>query len=70
MPEVVGRVGSGDVGVDAGTDAGMRRIVEIAGLDWREARQKIGDTTWIGEAEANRLELMSLGLWGVVTCAT
>ncbi len=52
-------------GVDAGTDAGMRRIVEIAGLDWREARQKIGDTTWIGEAEANRLELMSLGLWGV-----
>lgn len=52
-------------GVDAGSDAGMRRIVENAGLNWRDARQHIGRTEWRAEAEANRQELVGLGLWGV-----
>ena len=52
-------------GVDAGSDAGMRRIVEAAGLDWSLARPLIGNNDWRQEAEANRQELMSLGLWGV-----
>lgn len=52
-------------GVDAGSDAGMRNIVEAAGLDWRAARPLIGNNDWRKEAEANRQELMSLGLWGV-----
>ncbi len=52
-------------GVDAGSDAGLRRIVEAAGLDWRAARPLIGDNGWRKVAEANRQELMSLGLWGV-----
>jgi len=52
-------------GVDAGSDAGMRRIVEAAGLDWAVARQLIGNDGWRAEAEANRRELLGLGLWGV-----
>lgn len=52
-------------GVDAGSDRGMRRIVEAAGLDWSAARPLIGNDDWRAEAEANRLELTSLGLWGV-----
>lgn len=52
-------------GVDAGSNAGMRRIVEAAGLGWTDARQRIGDTLWRAEAEANRQELLGLGLWGV-----
>ncbi|MEZ6029872.1 MAG: DsbA family protein [Hyphomonadaceae bacterium] len=52
-------------GVDAGSDTGMRNIVEAAGLDWRAARPLIGNNGWRKEAEANRQELMSLGLWGV-----
>lgn len=54
-------------GVDAGEDAGLRRIVESAGLDWRIARPLTGNDDWRPEAEANRQELMSLGLWGVPT---
>lgn len=52
-------------GVDAGSDAGLRRIVEAAGLDWRVARPLIGNNDWRPEAEANQQELASLGLWGV-----
>lgn len=52
-------------GVDAGSDAGMRRIVEAAGLDWSAASVIIDNTDWRAEAEDNRHELMSLGLWGV-----
>lgn len=52
-------------GVDAGSDRGMRRIVETSGLDWSAARSLIGVDGWRAEAEANRLELTSLGLWGV-----
>ena len=43
----------------------MRRIVEAAGLDWRVALPLIGNDGWRDEAEANRQELMALGLWGV-----
>lgn len=52
-------------GVDANSNSGMRRIVEGAGLDWRVARQILGNDDWRDEAEANRLEMMSLGVWGV-----
>lgn len=52
-------------GVDAGEQAGMRRIVERAGLDWSDARTAIGDDIWRAKAEANRQEMFSLGLWGV-----
>lgn len=52
-------------GLDAGSDAGLRRIVEAAGLDWAAAQPRLGDTSWRAEAEANRREMTGLGLWGV-----
>lgn len=52
-------------GIDAGSDSGLRQIVERAGLDWTTARGLIGGGHWREEAEANRAEMMQLGLWGV-----
>ncbi len=52
-------------GVDAGSDAGMKGIVTAAGLDWKEALSIIDNDDWRSEAEANRAELLDLGLWGV-----
>lgn len=52
-------------GIDAGSDKGLRQITERAGLDWSAAKDLIGGDHWKAEAEANRTEMMSLGLWGV-----
>lgn len=53
-------------GVDAGADAGLRLVVERAGLSWSEAREHLDrDGGWRAELEANRAELFALGLWGV-----
>jgi len=52
-------------GVDAGSDSGMRKIVERAGLDWTEAKDVIDNDDWRDEAEANRAEMMNRGIWGV-----
>ena len=51
--------------VDAGSDRGLRKIVEGAGLDWAEGRGCLDDPAWREEAERNREELFDLGLWGV-----
>ena len=51
--------------VDAGSDRGLRRIVEEAGLDWSEGRGYLDDPAWREEAERNREELFDLGMWGV-----
>ncbi len=51
-------------GIDAGSDTGMQRIVTAAGLDWKEAHSIIDNDDWRAEAEANRAELLDLGLWG------
>jgi 2-hydroxychromene-2-carboxylate isomerase len=52
-------------GVDAGSDRGLRRLAERAGLPWHEARAALGDEGWRATAEANRAEMFALGLWGV-----
>ena len=52
-------------GVDAGSDAGMKQIVERAGLPWPEARKQLEKENWRETAEANRLELLEIGHWGV-----
>ncbi len=52
-------------GIDAGSDRGLRRILERAGIDWQEAPAALQDQTWRQTAEANRAEMFSLGLWGV-----
>ncbi|HEX4917832.1 MAG TPA: DsbA family protein [Limnobacter sp.] len=52
-------------GVDAGSDAGLRKITERAGLRWDEALLALQEEGWRAQAEANRELLFSLGLWGV-----
>lgn len=52
-------------GLDAGSDRGLRKIVERAGIDWDHARAALKDGSWRKTAEANRAELSGLGLWGV-----
>tara|TARA_R110000868_G_scaffold101365_2_gene279131 strand:+ start:2076 stop:3347 length:1272 start_codon:yes stop_codon:yes gene_type:complete len=52
-------------GVDAASDKGLKQIVEAAGLDWQAARDLVGNDDWRAEAEANRAEMMDLGIWGV-----
>ena len=52
-------------GIDAGSDRGLRKIVERAGLSWMEACVALKDEAWRSTAENNRCELFDLGLWGV-----
>jgi 2-hydroxychromene-2-carboxylate isomerase len=56
-------------GLDAGTDAHLKIIVERAGLNWAAAKDilqnKANDTLWRTVAEQNRQALSALGLWGV-----
>ncbi len=56
-------------GIASETDAGLQQIVERAGLSWKTAQAILArpdwDTFWQDWAEANRLELVSYGQWGV-----
>ena len=52
-------------GVDAGSKSGIQKIVKCAGLNWNEAKNIVGNEDWRAEAEANRLEMMERGIWGV-----
>jgi len=52
-------------GIDAGSERGLRRIVERSGLPWDEVRSALNDEAWRATAEANHAEMASLGLWGV-----
>jgi len=52
-------------GMDAGSDSGLRRIADRAGLPWADATAALDDEGWRQTADANRAELLSLGLWGV-----
>lgn len=52
-------------GIDAGSDRGLRRIVERAGLSWDAAHRALKEDAWRATAEANREEMFDLGLWGV-----
>lgn len=52
-------------GIDAGSDHGLRRIAERAGLNWTEAKLALARDKWRLQAERNRDELFRLGLWGV-----
>jgi 2-hydroxychromene-2-carboxylate isomerase len=52
-------------GVDAGQTRGMQRIVEAAGLNWQSAQKHLDSQGWRSEAEANRRDMIALGLWGV-----
>lgn len=52
-------------GIDAGSERGLRKIVERAGLAWDQACLALKDETWRKTAEQNRQEMSGLGLWGV-----
>jgi 2-hydroxychromene-2-carboxylate isomerase len=52
-------------GLDAGSDKGLRRITDRAGLTWSDVCAALQQDTWRATAEANRVEMLNLGLWGV-----
>jgi len=56
-------------GLDAGSDRGLRRITERAGLRWADARRALADDGWRAAAETHRRQLGALGLWGVPSFA-
>ena len=52
-------------GVNTNNDAGLRHVVESAGLSWTEAQDVVDNDAWQDEIEANRLAMYEFGLWGV-----
>jgi 2-hydroxychromene-2-carboxylate isomerase len=52
-------------GVNLQTDAGMRTVVETAGLSWDMAQQFIDSHAWEDQLEQNRLAMYGFGCWGV-----
>ena len=52
-------------GIRSETDAGLRVIVERAGLDWQSAKTRLNDESWREWAESNRKAMYECGLWGV-----
>ena len=52
-------------GVNAGSDKGLRRVVEAAGLSWLDAAQIVDNADWEGDIERNRVAMYEVGLWGV-----
>ena len=52
-------------GVDLESEEGLARVVRAAGLDWQQARERLGNDAWRAELEPNRKDLLAMGLWGV-----
>ncbi|NQY03277.1 MAG: DsbA family protein [Halieaceae bacterium] len=52
-------------GTNTNNDRGLRKVVEAAGLDWSEAQRYLGSRGWEEELEANRLQMLETGSWGV-----
>lgn len=52
-------------GIDAGSESGLLRLAQRAGLDQALVQAALADDGWRVEAEANRSEMFALGLWGV-----
>lgn len=53
------------MGVNTNTTKGLRRVVEAAGLSWRDAKAHLGKPGWEDFLEDNRLAMYEGGLWGV-----
>jgi len=52
-------------GIDTGSDAGIRGIVDRAGLCFEQAQGVLDNDDWRGEIGENLETLYALGLWGV-----
>ena len=55
--------------LDAASDAGLRAMVEQAGLEGRAAKARLGDQSWREMVERNQRGLAAKGLWGVPSFA-
>lgn len=51
--------------VNAWSEAGLRAIVERAGLNWQQARLQLDNNNWQSELENNVTEMIAAGSWGV-----
>lgn len=52
-------------GIDAGTDGGLSKLINRAGLSWKEMKSHLNNPQWREEANMNREAMFALGLWGV-----
>ena len=53
------------LGINTNTTSGLRRVVEAAGLSWKDAKEHLGSTGWEQILETNRQQMYASGLWGV-----
>lgn len=53
------------LGINTNTTRGLKRVVEAAGLSWKEAKEHLGNAGWEQILEANRQQMYASGLWGV-----
>ena len=51
--------------INVSTNAGLKKVVKAAGLNWKDAMRALKETSWKAEVERNRTDLFGLGLWGV-----
>lgn len=52
-------------GVNTNNDAGLKQVVQKAGLDWQQAKGIVGTPGWEDSLEENRLAMYGFGSWGV-----
>lgn len=52
-------------GVNTNSNAGLKKVIEQAGLNWQEAKSRIGTNGWQDTLEQNRTAMYEQGLWGV-----
>lgn len=52
-------------GINLNKEAGLKQMIELAGLDWTEARQHLDDRSWHQALEENRNVMYQRGNWGV-----
>lgn len=52
-------------GININRDKGLKKVVELAGLDWSQAQKIVGQPGWEKLLEDNRQEMYASGLWGV-----
>ena len=52
-------------GINTNSRSGLRRIVELAGLDWNEAQKHLDNDKWQPMVEKNQKAMYDCGIWGV-----
>lgn len=52
-------------GIRAETDAGLQKIVEMAGLNWQQAKPLLDSDNWRYAVQKNLVEMYGNDLWGV-----